>query len=104
MDYSGKSSPMSNDQGYLPYLTERNSQVTKHSAHYLVKKDGSIEQLITPEEVSWGPLIHKEPDCLGYNHCRSLEPHEHGFACDKTCIECWGQCHSECPANEVHNG
>lgn len=44
--------------------------------------------------------IHREPDCLGYNRCRVMEPHKHGFACDKTCNECWGLCHPDCPANE----
>lgn len=44
--------------------------------------------------------IHREPDCLGYNRCRYMEVHKHGFSCDKTCTECWGICHPDCPANE----
>jgi hypothetical protein len=63
-------------------------------------KKGSIHQLITLEDTNWGPIVHKEPDCLGYNRCKVLEPHKHGLACDKTCNECWGDCHSNCPANE----
>lgn len=43
--------------------------------------------------------IHEEPQCLGYNRCTYLEPHKHGFECDKTCEECWGICHPNCPAN-----
>jgi hypothetical protein len=45
--------------------------------------------------------IHREPDCLGYNRCRYMEPHKHGFSCDKTCTECWGICHPDCPANDT---
>lgn len=45
--------------------------------------------------------IHREPDCLGYNRCRYMEVHKHGFSCDKTCTECWGICHPDCPANET---
>ncbi|ASR80027.1 hypothetical protein SEA_ARCADIA_64 [Arthrobacter phage Arcadia] len=43
--------------------------------------------------------VHEEPRCLGFNRCKYMEPHNHGFECDKTCEECWGLCHPECPAN-----
>lgn len=43
--------------------------------------------------------VHDEPDCLGYNRCTYQEAHKHGFACDKTCNECWAVCHPNCPAN-----
>ena len=50
-------------------------------------------------DAQYPPAIHQEPDCLGYNRCTYLEVHYHGFECDKTCTECWGLCHPDCPAN-----
>ena len=51
------------------------------------------------------PTIHQEPDCAPDNaNCKYPEPHHHGFACDKTCRDCQGQCHIDCPANFEHYG
>lgn len=73
---------------------------THMTDEFRIENDGTITQLIKLEETNWGPIIHEEPDCRGYNRCRQLEPHKHGYACDKTCIECWGYCHLDCPANK----
>lgn len=31
------------------------------SAHYRIDKDGSIHQLVTLEDINWGPIVHDEP-------------------------------------------
>lgn len=42
--------------------------------------------------------VHYEPDCTDiHNGCFYPEPHKHGFACDRTCKECYGFCHPDCP-------
>lgn len=51
------------------------------------------------------PTVHQEPDCVMNNElCTYPEPHKHGFACDKTCPECHGKCHKDCPAHDEYYG
>lgn len=67
------------------------------SAEKAKKRDATKDRFDTQEPAA----IHDEPYCLGYNQCRYMELHKHGFSCDKTCTECWGLCHPDCPANET---
>lgn len=46
------------------------------------------------------PRVHQEPDCEGSEGCKYPEAHRHGFSCDKTCVECGGYCHDDCPAHD----
>ncbi len=67
---------------------------------FMAKKDPKTETEKRFADQEPG-AIHREPDCHGHNRCTYPDPHHHGFGCDKTCIECWGMCHPDCPANET---
>lgn len=58
-------------------------------------EDGTHD--VIPPDPPALPLVHNEPYCTEGNGCRYMEPHRHGLACDRSCTECEGNCHPDCP-------